>query len=414
MSPTSRPLTTAALAQLFHARTGLDATFFVRAPGRVNLIGEHIDYNDLAVLPAAIQREVRIVLRPRDDAHVRLTNVDERFGTREFELSSSIAPFEQGDWGNYAKAAAELFARERGATRGFDALVIGDIPPAAGLSSSSALTVACGLAFAAANGLARDPLDLADALARAERYVGTNSGGMDQAACLSGRADHALRIEFRPLKVEPVPLPSDWRFLIAHSGVQADKSGAAREAYNTRRAECAQALAAVLIDPELTPELQAGMPPTYRGLLARIGAERLAWIALRQLDGALARRFRHVVSEGARVERARKALVAGDIEIFGQLMDDSHTSLADDYEASHPALDRLVALAHQHGALGARLTGAGFGGCIVALVRERDAERLRAALERDFYGGNAGDALLIARASAGASVEPLAQVLARA
>jgi galactokinase len=407
-------MSAAELAQAFREHTGLEPAFFVRAPGRVNLIGEHIDYNDLAVLPAAIQREVRIVLRPRDDAHVRLANTDERFGTREFELSSSITPFAQGDWGNYAKAAAELFARERGATRGFDALVSGDIPPAAGLSSSSALTVACGLAFAAANGLAHEALELADALARAERYVGTNSGGMDQAACLCGRADHALRIEFRPLKVEPVPLPRDWRFLIANSGVQADKSGAAREAYNLRRNECAAALAAVILDPELAPELRAGMPPTYRGLLARIGAERLAWIALRQLDGALARRFRHVISEGARVERARKALAACDIEGFGQLMDESHASLADDYEASHPALDGLVELARQHGAFGARLTGAGFGGCIVALVRERDAERLRAALEREFYAGNAGDALLIARASAGASVEPLGHVLARA
>ncbi len=413
MSATALPPHAFELARQFRELTGLEATHFVRAPGRVNLIGEHIDYNELAVLPAAIQREVRIVLRPRADARVRVANVDGRFGVREFELSSSIAPFAQGDWGNYAKAAAEFLARERGAPRGFDALVSGDIPPAAGLSSSSALTVACGLAVATANELPRDPLDLAEALARAERYVGTNSGGMDQAACLCGRADHALRIEFRPLKVEPVPLPADWRFLIAHSGVQADKSGAARDAYNLRRNECAAALAAVVLDPELAPELRTGMPPTYRALLARIGAERLAWIALRQLDGTLARRFRHVISEGARVERARKALVAGDIETFGHLMDDSHTSLADDYEASHPALDRLVELARAHGALGARLTGAGFGGCIVALVRERDAERVRAALERDFYGGEAGEALLVARASAGASVAPFAPVPAR-
>lgn len=403
-APTPPPARFDALRSEFAAHFGAPPALCVRAPGRVNLIGEHIDYNDLAVLPVAIQREVRVALRPRSDPRVRLANVDARFGEREFELSETIAPFAQGDWGNYPKAAAQLLVREFGATRGCDALVEGDVPPAAGLSSSSALTVACALGLAGANGRTPEPLAFAEALARAERYVGTNSGGMDQAACIAGRADHALRVEFHPLRVEPVPLPADWRFVIADSLVHADKSGAAREAYNARRAECAAALELLLAQPEL-----AGAPRSYAGLLKTFGAERLGWIGARTLEGTLARRFRHVVSEAARVERARKALIAGDAQDFGALMDDSHASLAHDCEVSHPALDRLVELARLHGALGARLTGAGFGGCIVALVRERDAERLGAGLQHDFYSGGSrsSEPWLIARACDGASVHAL-------
>ena len=219
------------LTQLFEASFGaLRGGWVVRAPGRVNLIGEHTDYNDLPVLPMAIQREVRIVCSARTDGRVRLVNAAARFGRREFELAAEIAPFERGDWGNYAKAAAQALARERGAQRGFDAVVEGDVPPAAGLSSSSALVVACGLALAAVNEVASEPLAFAELMARGERYVGTNSGGMDQAICLAGEAGHAAKIDFHPLRAEALPVPSDWRFLVAHSLVLADKSGAARDA----------------------------------------------------------------------------------------------------------------------------------------------------------------------------------------
>src|SRR5262245_50531180 len=157
-------------------------TRVARAPGRVNLIGEHIDYNDLPVLPMALQRDVALLCRPRADAVVRLANVDERFAPRGFEVSRAIEPFARGDWGNYSKAAAQALARDLGIARGMDAVVSATLPAAAGLSSSAALVVASALAILAANERELDPLALAELCADAERYVGTRSGGMDQAA----------------------------------------------------------------------------------------------------------------------------------------------------------------------------------------------------------------------------------------
>lgn len=355
----------------------------VRAPGRVNLIGEHTDYNDLPVFPMAIQRETRLAVRARDDDRVRLVNTSPRFGAREFVLGERIEPFAQGDWGNYAKAAAQVLVAECGVLRGFDAAIEGSVPAAAGLSSSSSLVVACGLALATVNGLAIPPLDFAAQMARGERYVGTNSGGMDQAICVAGRAGHALKIDFAPLRVEAVPLPDDWRFVIAHSLVHADKAGSALAAYNARRAECERAVAVVGAQSEL--HRGETVAPRYPALLATHGADALLEVASRALDPLLLRRFRHQVSEAARVEAARNAMGRGDAECFGALMNASHESLAQDFDVSHPALDALVLAARNHGAMGARLTGAGFGGCIVALVRATDAGRVIDGLQRDFY-----------------------------
>ncbi len=393
------------LGARFEARFGAAPTFEVRAPGRVNLIGEHVDYNDLPVLPMALQRATTLLVRERSDARVRLANTGPHFEEREFEIAEAIEPWIQGDWGNYPKAAAQLLAREAGARRGADVLVHGEIPPAAGLSSSSALVVAVGLALAHANDLEYEALAFAESMARAERYVGTNSGGMDQAICMAARAGHAVRIEFAPLRAEPIPCPSEWRFVVAHSLVEADKSGAARAHYNARRADCDLALEQMLRSPELE-----GAPRKYRGLLEGLGAERLAWIAQRTLDGGLLARFLHQSSEFARVQRACKCLRAGDAEGFGAAMNDSHASLRDDFEVSCPQLDALVDAARASGALGARLTGAGFGGCIVALALEPDVERVQAGLRARFYSQRAApsfDPLLVALPSDGARVARL-------
>jgi galactokinase len=376
--------------------------FVVRAPGRVNLIGEHTDYNDLPVLPMALQRGTTLRVRVRDDARVVLRNADPRFAPREFELAPRIEPFEQGDWGNYAKAAAQIVASELGASRGFEALVESDVPAAAGLSSSSALVVACGLALLAANEIELDALSLAALMARGERYVGTHSGGMDQAICLAGRRGHALKIDFAPLRVEALAVPDDWRLVIAHSLVLADKSGAARAAYNQRRAECAEALQRV-------GSAISRADATYPSLIASHSTRELLDIASRTLDANLLARFRHEITEAARVLAARAALLARDAAAFGELMDASHASLAADYEVSHPALDQLCRLARAHGALGARLTGAGFGGCIVALCTRESAERVRAGLQRDFYANRDASAItrepvLFAEPSDGARV----------
>ncbi len=382
--------------------------WLVRAPGRVNLIGEHIDYDDLPVFPMAIQRETRLVLRARDDDRVRVANLDRHFGPREFRLTERIDPFAQGDWGNYPKAAAQVLVTECGVRRGFDAVIEGSVPAAAGLSSSSSLVVACGLALATVNELALPPLDFAARMARGERYVGTNSGGMDQAVCVAGRASHALRIDFAPLRTQAVPLPQGWRFVIAHSLVHADKAGSARDAYNARRSECERALARVSAEVE-----QGETPWRYPTLRAAYEIDHLLSIATRVLDDVALRRFRHSLREAARVDAAEDAMRAGNADAFGALMNESHESLARDYDVSHPALDALVGVARAHGALGARLTGAGFGGCIVALVHARDAEALADGIRRDFHASRpalAGlpEPVLIATASDGASARELA------
>jgi galactokinase len=332
----------------------------------------------------AIQRAVRVALRPRRDSRVRLENLDPGFEPREFEIGPEIAPFAAGDWGNYAKAAAQALARRAPIRCGFEALVVGDVPAAAGLSSSSALAVASALAVLAANGTEIDRLELMELCARAERYVGTESGGMDQAICLGGRAGHAVLIEFEPLRLRPTPVPSDWRFVIANTFVEAKKSGAAQAGYNARVCECAEALR----------EFEA---LSYRELVAEHSAGELLGLAEKQLPDVLLRRFRHVVSENARVEDARAAMLEGDLAAFGRLMDASHASLRDDYEVSCAELDRLVELARAGGAAGARLTGAGFGGCIVALCRASRLERLLERLPR-------GPAVLVAEPSDGARV----------
>ena len=394
------------LEQVFRTHLGDPAGARVaRAPGRVNLIGEHTDYNDLPVLPLALQRDVALLFKPRGDAVVRLVNVDGRFEPRGFELSPSIAPFARSDWGNYPKAAAQALARDLGLARGMDAAVSGSVPPGAGLSSSAALVVASALALLAANEREVEPLALADLCAAAERYVGTRSGGMDQAASVCGLEGHALRIDFAPLRVEPIRVPASWSFVVAHSLVQADKSGAARQAYNQRRAQCEEALRRLAALPELAPAAAR-----YPELLARATVGELVELAEEVLDNVLLARFRHVVGEAQRVDRACQALRRESALAFGEAMNASQTSLARDYEVSHPALDELVEIARDAGARGARLTGAGFGGCIVALTEADHAEELAATLRERYHArrpplAGVDEPILIARASAGAGLE---------
>jgi len=377
----------------------------VEAPGRVNLIGEHIDYLGLSVLPMAIPRRVRLRVRPRADARVRIEPADASLAPREFELAAPIPPFDAGDWGNYAKAAANELLADLHEPRGFDAELESDIPVAAGLSSSSALVVAVGLALLRVNGLALPPLEMAERMARAELYVGTRGGGMDQAICLLAQEGHAARIDFLPLHAEPIAVPEDWRFVIADSGVRAEKSGAARDAYNERTQQCVEALAL------LTAALGAPAS-TYRRLLAQYPLEALLQQARDRLPILLHARFRHVSTEAYRVVAAEHALRAGDAAALGALMDASHDSLRDNYQVSTPELDAMVTIARRAGAAGARLTGAGFGGCIVALGSEKTCDAIRSALEREYFAGRAldrplADSLLEARPAAGAIVRSL-------
>ena len=428
--------------------------FAVRAPGRVNLIGEHTDYSGLPVLPIAIDYSTTIVAAPREDSSVDLRNHDPAFSPRSFQLESSIPPYAAGDWANYVKAGFQgvldhFRLRDISADqfRGATIFVDGRVPPAAGLSSSAALTVASALALMAVNGLSQAPLETAQMVARSEWYVGTMAGGMDQAASMLGRRAHAMLIHFDPLTVDLVPVPSDVAIVVADSLEVADKSGKVREEYNRRVVECAIAarilgdvrgLDGVRVLGDVVKRLAKWSVPDLIETLADSAPERLnsadaaRILGLFEADlraqvlGAgnnritidenrpleILRRARHVLSETERVTQAVEALRSGRLEEMGALMDASHESLRDDFEASTPRLDAMVKCAREGGALGARLTGAGFGGCIIALAREGDARAIIENLEKHYYSKLESSAVssalrTVVHASPGASVVEL-------
>jgi len=352
------------------------STYESIAPGRVNLIGEHIDYAGLSVLPMAVDRDIRIRFRVLDEPSVRLSSSISEFEDREFSLLGPAEVVPGGDWSNYARAAAEGL-RHAGCSlaMGFEGVVTGSIPVASGMSSSSALVVASAQALLCANDLTMGPLALAELMAAAEHFVGVAGGGMDQAASLNGRKGHAIRVDFDPLRVEAIPMPEDWGWFVASSMVRAEKSTDVKQTYNQRTIDCGRALQAVW-DAAGAAAGPHGRDScrTYKSLLAvdhstdELSSEAgLLRAASEVLDPVLERRFRHIVTEAGRVAAAEMALRSGDPGEFGRLMVASHESLRFDCEVSIPELDELVALAMENGAHGARLTGAGFGGCVVVL-----------------------------------------------
>ncbi len=398
-----------------------------RAPGRVNLIGEHTDYNGLPVFPLAVDRDIAAVFSPRKDRQIVIANTDPSFAERSFEIQESIPAYSTGDWGNYCKAAVQglldfFRQKHRGADRfcGFSATFDGDIPSAAGMSSSSALVVLNALIFLASNGLdlhttPSGRLELADLLARAEHYVGTQGGGMDQAISLMGRSGHAVKIDFFPLRTRPAPLPKEYSVVVANSLVKAAKTAEALDKYNRRPIECR--LAAALLKKTFSDTYGRDVPIfllgdlkeeklavpdseiwkiagttfhedsyTLREIAAILGqtAEKTVQLYCKRRDGSifpepadgfkLQQRYRHVIEEGRRVEQSVRALESGDILHFGELMNQSHSSCRDLYEISCEELDRLVEILREAGAVGARLTGAGFGGCAVSLVEDNRVE----------------------------------------
>jgi galactokinase len=337
------------------------------APGRVNLIGEHVDYHGLAVLPMALERRIRIAFRSRQDRHVRVISAGP-WGAREFEWTPELNPVTAGDWENYLRAAAQIVGRKWGAGAGVDAAVVSDLPSAAGLASSSALLVAFTLALLRANGRAAGFEELMEVLPDGEQFVGTRGGGMDHAAVLVSNAGCATLIEFEPLSVRHIPLPSDWSFLVAHSLDAAEKSGAARGEYNARRRAG-------------TAALQSLGYSSYRSVPLEKAEALAARLANEQQRGA----FLHVTGEALRVREAVSAMERHDAAAFGRLLNESHASLRDRLRVSSPALDRLVKSAVDSGALGARLTGAGFGGCAVVLCAREKRAVVRRRLIQRFY-----------------------------
>jgi len=358
----------------------------VRVPGRVNLIGEHIDYHNLAVLPMALGRRVDLSFRTRGDTRVRAVSAE--YGEREFSLGVPLEPDADGDWGNYVKAAARAAQWKWRLERGVEMEVRSDLPAAAGLSSSSALLTACTLALLEANGVRASFDELMEVLPEGEHFVGTRGGGMDHAAVLGARSGCALLVEFAPVRAAAVRMPEGWTFLVAHSRSHAEKSGALREEYNARRTAGTRGLEALGF-------------ATFRQALDSHAVGELREMAA-SLGDVERRCFLHVVEEAARVMAAVRAMEAGDSAEFGRLLSESHVSLRDQLRVSNEALDRLVEAAMESGALGARLTGAGFGGCAVVFSRGAERERVRAGIEERFYGGEAGEHLIDAEPSAGA------------
>jgi galactokinase len=352
----------------------------VRAPGRVNLIGEHTDYNDGWVLPIAIEYDVRMAVFPTTDRSVCLRSLNYGGSTR-FNLDG-FDPDEKHPWGNYVRGVADELTKCGCLLRGMEGVVEGNVPMGAGLSSSAAMEVAAALAFEAVSQQTVDPVSLVRICQAAENnYIGVRSGIMDQFASRMGHPGHAVFLDCRTLEYDLIPIPSDEHvFVVANSGQSRELAGSA---YNERRAQCE---AAVEVLKQSRPEIKALRDVTPEELEA----------ARERLDPVVYRRARHVVTENARVHQAVAALREDNVQRFGELMNASHDSLRDDYEVSSAGLDALVNAARAvNGCLGSRLTGAGFGGCTVSLVRadaveafqEQVGERYQAetGIKADFF-----------------------------
>jgi galactokinase len=326
--------------------------FLTRAPGRVNLIGGHVDYNDGLVLPVAVDLEVAVAFSPRDDRHVYI--YAEPFDEKaEFDISE-LTPGSVGGWAAYPAGVAWAIAKADLPLSGLDAAVAGNIPIGGGLSSSAALEVAFAAAFRQVSGLELPELKLAQLSQVAENsFVGVQCGIMDQVTAACALPGKALLLDCRTLGIQHVDLPSAMRIVVLCTGVERQLRDSE---YNERRRECEEAVSRLSAVDNDVHSLRDVEPEGLQSLL-------------RHLPPPLDRRTRHVVGEIERVQLAAAALETGEAERFGELMFASHRSLRDDYQVSSEELDGLVELARQApGIVGARLTGAGFGGCTVNLV----------------------------------------------
>jgi galactokinase len=406
--------------QQFVERFGPGPVTFFRTPGRINLIGEHTDYNGGFVLPVALDKDVLFAARLRDDATVRVGNVEAGFEPFSFVLSSDVPAAPQGDWSNYFRGAGQEISRkfaDRASVKGMDVLVSATAPlgisRGSGLSSSTALTVSTALALVALNGIAVERASLAHLCSEAEWYVGTRGGMMDQFSVLLCQRDHALFLDCRPAPdgvytYGHVPLPGSVQVVLLDSGVRHEN---AHGEFNQRVAECKIGVKLLQRDYQAVTQLRDVTLDTLElgeadfwamiedTLPVRASAAELVergveadWLEALIADHGLApdvsfvvyQRCRHVIAENERVLAGVTALRAGQVETFGLLMDAAHASMSGDYGASCTEVDTLVSLTRQQpSVLGARITGAGWGGGVVALVRrDSDAswtERVRTA-----------------------------------
>ena len=340
------------IIRAFQERFGAGPEFLVRAPGRVNLIGDHTDYNDGFVMPLAIDREILLAARPKAKGEATVRSLD-------FEDEFSFDPDrpDKGGpaWGQYIQGVAWVLKAAGYPLRGWDGVVKGNVPIGAGLSSSAALEVAGVHAFGRSAGFTPEVHEIARLAQRAENeWVGMQCGIMDQMACAGGRSGHAMLLDCRSLAYRAIPLPRATTIMVLDTTT---RRGLVDSEYNVRRSTCEKA--ARIFGVRALRDVSLDLLEEKADLL----------------DEAAFRRARHVILENRRTREAATAMENNDAEHLGRLMHASHDSLRDDFEVSSPALnDMVVCASGLPGCLGARMTGAGFGGCAVAVVRSGEVE----------------------------------------
>ncbi|UUE11168.1 galactokinase [Dickeya zeae] len=351
---------------VFQQQFGYPATLTVQAPGRVNLIGEHTDYNDGFVLPCAINYSTTISAALRDDRQIRVIAVDYDNQQDSFSLDAPIDHHPQWQWANYVRGVIKHLKTRSDAFGGADLVISGNVPQGAGLSSSASLEVAVGKAIQALYQLPLDNVALALNGQEAEnQFVGCNCGIMDQMISAQGQRNHALLIDCRSLETRAVSMPDNVAVMIINSNV---KRGLVDSEYNTRRQQC-EAAARYFQVKALRDVSEADFAAKAAGL-----------------DTVVARRARHIITENARTLAAADALTRGDLRQMGELMAASHASMRDDFEITVPPIDTLVeivkAVIGDEG--GVRMTGGGFGGCIVALIPQQQVTAVQNAVMREY------------------------------
>ena len=356
------------LIDLFKKQFNRNPQVLAEAPGRVNLLGEHTDYNDGFVFPAAIDRSMKVLAASREDDTVRVYSADFR-KISLFSLSS-IDKSSRETWSNYLRGVTDQLIKNGFTVRGGDFLISGNVPVGAGLSSSAAYEVAVAAAFREMFGLKLDNVQLALLSQAAERqFVGVQCGIMDQFVSANARISTALFLDCRDLTYKNIPLDSNISVFVCDSAVQRELNNSA---YNDRRLECEEA--ARLLKAKF-PEASALRDITLKGLEDNRNL----------LEKTLYKRAHHVISENERVLKGIGLLQDGNMSGFGRLLFESHTSLKDSFEVSCPELDLLVELAAGcEGILGSRMTGAGFGGCTVSLVESGKAENFKNNIKPEY------------------------------
>lgn len=347
-----------ALTQKFLEVYGVAPRTIVRAPGRVNLAGEHTDYNDGYVLPIAIDRDILVAASPSTESAVCLYSMN--FDRVSAFSLDSISKDTVNDWSNYPRGVVYMLKRTLRPVGGANLAIHGDVPLAAGLSSSAALEVASAMAFQEMNGFEMDGPEMAKLCQAAEnQFVGVNCGIMDQFVSRLGKKDHALFVDCRTLEHEAVPMPKGVKVIVADT---MKKRGLVDSEYNARRAQCEEA---VSILKTYLPDITALRDVTSADFRKRG----------RELPPTVRRRAQHVITENERVLKSVEALRSGDVKLFGRLITESHKSLRDLYEVSCRELDALAEAAWRvPGVYGARMTGAGFGGCTISIVADEAVE----------------------------------------